>query len=106
MFPSSPRHRLDSEMPEGVEIMNSTLLFLRPLQRNDSGVYRCEVANDINLRSRDVRILIQGERSIYTHAHTGTQLTPIAFSSPRKHCAFTHVTEGIAACDIVLQAEM
>ncbi|XP_053703848.1 nectin-3-like protein isoform X3 [Synchiropus splendidus] len=51
--------RLDSEMPEGVEILNSTLLFLRPLHRNDSGVYRCEVANDINLRSRDVRILIQ-----------------------------------------------
>ncbi|CAG5878585.1 unnamed protein product [Menidia menidia] len=51
--------RLDSEMPEGLEIINSTLLFLRPLQRNDSGVYRCEVANDINLRSRDVRILIQ-----------------------------------------------
>ncbi|XP_069002843.1 nectin-3-like protein isoform X1 [Embiotoca jacksoni] len=51
--------RLDSEMPEGVEIINSTLNFLRPLQRNDSGVYRCEVANDINLRSRDVRILIQ-----------------------------------------------
>ncbi|XP_053298090.1 nectin-3-like protein [Pleuronectes platessa] len=51
--------RLDSEMPEGVEIRNSTLLFLRPLQRKDSGVYRCEVANDINLRSRDVRILIQ-----------------------------------------------
>ncbi|KAK7922659.1 hypothetical protein WMY93_009561 [Mugilogobius chulae] len=53
--------RLDSEMPEGVEVMNSTLLFLRPLQRNDSGVYRCEVANDINLRSRDVRILIQDQ---------------------------------------------
>ncbi|XP_023260607.1 nectin-3 isoform X2 [Seriola lalandi dorsalis] len=53
--------RLDSEMPKGVEIMNSTLLFLRPLQRNDSGVYRCEVANDINLRSRDVRILIQDQ---------------------------------------------
>lgn len=92
-------HRLDSEMPEGVEIMNSTLLFLRPLQRNDSGVYRCEVANDINLRSRDVRILIQGE-------HTGTQLTPIVCSSHRKHCACTHVIEGIIACDIVLQAEM
>ncbi|XP_069002845.1 nectin-3-like protein isoform X2 [Embiotoca jacksoni] len=53
--------RLDSEMPEGVEIINSTLNFLRPLQRNDSGVYRCEVANDINLRSRDVRILIQDQ---------------------------------------------
>ncbi|XP_068187000.1 nectin-3-like protein isoform X2 [Antennarius striatus] len=51
--------RLDGEMPEGVEILNSTLLFLRPLQQNDSGVYRCEVANDISLRSRDVRILIQ-----------------------------------------------
>ncbi|XP_028323373.1 nectin-3-like protein isoform X2 [Gouania willdenowi] len=51
--------RLDREMPEGVEMINNTLLFLRPLQRNDSGVYRCEVANDINLRSRDVRILIQ-----------------------------------------------
>ncbi|PWA22727.1 hypothetical protein CCH79_00002058 [Gambusia affinis] len=51
--------RLDSEMPDGVETRNSTLLFLRPLHRNDSGVYRCEVANDINLRSRDVRILIK-----------------------------------------------
>uniref|UniRef100_A0A3Q2NP13 Nectin cell adhesion molecule 3 n=2 Tax=Fundulus heteroclitus TaxID=8078 RepID=A0A3Q2NP13_FUNHE len=51
--------RLDNDMPQGVETRNSTLLFLRPLHRNDSGVYRCEVANDINLRSRDVRILIQ-----------------------------------------------
>ncbi|XP_029547366.1 nectin-3-like protein isoform X1 [Salmo trutta] len=51
--------RLDGDMPEGVEILNNTLLFLRPLQRNDSGVYRCEVANAINLRSRDLRIRIQ-----------------------------------------------
>ncbi|XP_061558378.1 nectin-3-like protein isoform X1 [Phycodurus eques] len=51
--------RLDGEMPEGVEILNSTLLFLRPLQKNDSGVYRCEVANDIDLRSRDLRVLVQ-----------------------------------------------
>lgn len=79
--------RLDSEMPEGVEIMNSTLVFLRPLQRNDSGVYRCEVANDINLRSRDVRILIQGE-------HTGRQLTPTVGSSLRKLCACMHVIPG------------
>lgn len=95
-------HRLDREMPEGVEMINSTLLFLRPLQRNDSGVYRCEVANDINLRSRDVRILIQGEQSI----HTGTKLTPSAFSSLRKHCACLHVIEGIGACVVVLQTEM
>lgn len=38
--------------------------------------------------------------------HTGTQLTPIASSSLRKHCACTHVIEGVSACDIVLQAEM
>lgn len=81
MLPSLVHHRLDSEMPEGAEVMNNTLLFLRPLQRNDSGVYRCEVANDINLRSRDVRILIQGEQSV----HTGTQLTPIACPTLRKH---------------------
>ena len=54
--------RLDSDVwPDGVERLNNTLLFLRPLQRNDSGVYRCEVANSIDLRSRDLRILIQGE---------------------------------------------
>lgn len=75
--------RLDSEMPEGVEMVNNTLLFLRPLERNDSGVYRCEVANDINLRSRDVRILIQGERN----ALTGSHLTLIAFSTLEKNCA-------------------
>lgn len=93
MFASLVHYRLDSEMPAGMEIMNSTLLFLRPLQRNDSGVYRCEVANDINLRSRDVRLLIQGER----RKHTGTQLTPIASASLRKHYACTQVIEGITA---------
>ncbi|XP_017573559.1 nectin-3-like protein isoform X2 [Pygocentrus nattereri] len=51
--------RLDGDMPDGVETMNNSLIFLRPLQRNDSGVYRCEVGNDIGLRSRDIRIRIQ-----------------------------------------------
>lgn len=53
--------RLDGDMPEGVETVNNSLVFLKPLQRNDSGVYRCEVGNDIGLRSRDMRIRIQGE---------------------------------------------
>lgn len=53
--------RLDGEMPNGAEMVNNTLVFTRPLQKNDSGVYRCEVANDIGLHSRDIRIRIQGE---------------------------------------------
>ncbi|XP_028840485.1 nectin-3-like protein isoform X3 [Denticeps clupeoides] len=50
--------RLDGEMPQGVEVVNNSLVFARPLQRNDSGVYRCEVGNDIGLRSRDLRIRV------------------------------------------------
>ena len=69
--------RLDSDVwPDGVERLNNTLLFLRPLQRNDSGVYRCEVANSIDLRSRDLRILIQGES-------TPHQTTPAHGPPPR-----------------------
>ncbi|XP_012687810.2 nectin-3-like protein isoform X1 [Clupea harengus] len=50
--------RLDGEMPEGVVMANDSLVFGRPLQRNDSGVYRCEVGNDIGFRSRDIRIRV------------------------------------------------
>ncbi|XP_044210065.1 nectin-3-like protein [Thunnus albacares] len=51
--------RLDGLMPEGVEISNNTFAFIRPLERNDSGVYRCEVTNDIGLRSKDVKFWVQ-----------------------------------------------
>ncbi|XP_062867838.1 nectin-3-like protein [Trichomycterus rosablanca] len=51
--------RLDGEMPSGVQALNNTLTFLRPLQRNDSGVYRCEVGNDMGVRTRDLQIRIQ-----------------------------------------------
>lgn len=47
-------------MPEDVEISNNTLAFTRPLERSDSGVYRCEVLNDIGLRSKDVKLWVQG----------------------------------------------
>ncbi len=53
--------RLDGEMPDGAEVVNNSLAFMRPLQKNDSGVYRCEVANDIGLHSRDISIRVQGE---------------------------------------------
>lgn len=47
-------------MPEGVVISNNSLAFTRPLERNDSGVYRCEVTNDIGLRSDNVNLWVQG----------------------------------------------
>lgn len=47
-------------MPEGVEISNYSFAFTRPLDRNDSGVYRCEVLNDIGLRKADVTLRVQG----------------------------------------------
>lgn len=53
-------HRLDGLMPEGAEISNYSFAFTRPLDRNDSGVYRCEVLNDLGLRSLDVNLWVQG----------------------------------------------
>ncbi|XP_028321567.1 nectin-3-like protein [Gouania willdenowi] len=58
-----PRHfswfRLDGAVPDGVVISNNTLVFTRPLERNDSGIYRCEVMNDIGLRSQDINLWVQ-----------------------------------------------
>ncbi|XP_034024246.1 nectin-3-like protein isoform X2 [Thalassophryne amazonica] len=51
--------RLDGLMPDGVDIKNNSFVFTRPLERNDSGVYRCEVMNDIGLRSQDVHLWVQ-----------------------------------------------
>ncbi|XP_031153460.1 nectin-3-like protein isoform X2 [Sander lucioperca] len=51
--------RLDRLMPEGVEKSNNSFAFTRPLERNDSGVYRCIVINDIGLRSQDVNLWVQ-----------------------------------------------
>ncbi|XP_037630410.1 nectin-3-like protein isoform X1 [Sebastes umbrosus] len=51
--------RLDGLMPDGVDISNNSFAFTRPLERNDSGVYRCEVINDVALRSQDVNLWVQ-----------------------------------------------
>lgn len=68
--------RLDGEMPEGVEMVNDSLVFTRPLQRNDSGVYRCEVGNDIGFRSRDLRIRVHGEWRGGRQPHHTPHCTP------------------------------
>ncbi|KAK2827427.1 hypothetical protein Q7C36_018353 [Tachysurus vachellii] len=68
--------RLDGEMPDGVKVVNDSLMFLRPLHRNDSGVYRCEVGNNIGLRTRDLRIRIQDPPSTTTMPPT-TPVLPL-----------------------------
>ncbi|XP_068441037.1 nectin-3-like protein isoform X2 [Clinocottus analis] len=50
--------RLDGLMPEGVDKSNNSFAFTRPLERNDSGVYRCEVRNGIGLQSQDVNLWV------------------------------------------------
>ncbi|CAB1348955.1 unnamed protein product [Coregonus sp. 'balchen'] len=67
--------RLDGPMPDGVDIVNNTFSFTRPLERNDSGLYRCEVSNDIGPRSQDVHVWIQdtrGEKSSINTPDTST----------------------------------
>ncbi|XP_046723633.1 nectin-3-like protein isoform X2 [Silurus meridionalis] len=69
--------RLDGEMPDGVEVVNNSLTFLRPLQRNDSGVYRCEVGNKVTTRSRDLRIRIQAPGNKQRALFTSPTLAPL-----------------------------
>uniref|UniRef100_A0A8C8DAV4 Nectin cell adhesion molecule 3 n=1 Tax=Oncorhynchus tshawytscha TaxID=74940 RepID=A0A8C8DAV4_ONCTS len=67
--------RLDGPMPDGVDIVNNTFTFTRPLERNDSGLYRCEVSNDIGPRGQDVHVWIQDPPP--TTAPVSTTSTPL-----------------------------
>ncbi|KAK2846797.1 hypothetical protein Q5P01_009796 [Channa striata] len=51
--------RLKGDMPEGVQISNNSFAFIRPLERNDSGEYQCEVINDIGRGTHDVNLRVQ-----------------------------------------------
>ncbi|XP_035648052.1 nectin-3-like protein [Oncorhynchus keta] len=81
--------RLDGPMPDGVDIVNNTFTFTRPLERNDSGLYRCEVSNDIGPRGQDVHVWIQDPPP--TTAPVPTTSTPLFLdtsdtsTAPNKH---------------------
>ncbi|CAL8362499.1 unnamed protein product [Lota lota] len=85
--------RLDSDVwPDGVERLNDTLLFLRPLQRGDSGVYRCEAANSIDLRSRDLRVLIQVPPSLSSTVPPSARGSSSSSLDTRQRVLFTSPT--------------
>ncbi|XP_055736896.1 nectin-3-like protein [Salvelinus fontinalis] len=67
--------RLDGPMPDGVDIVNNTFTFTRPLERNDSGLYRCEVSNDIGPRGQNVHVWVQDPPP--TMAPVATTSTPL-----------------------------
>lgn len=47
-------------MPPGVSAVSNRFAFTRALTLNDSGVYRCEAANEMGVRSYDLSLWVQG----------------------------------------------
>ncbi|XP_030633908.1 nectin-3-like protein [Chanos chanos] len=88
--------RMDGPMPEGVEQVNGSLLFNRPLRLNDSGVYKCEAQNDVGLRSDDISIVVREPPPTTAVTTTSATLLPnIGFSSTvsnKRHAHFTSPT--------------
>ncbi|MCJ8739888.1 hypothetical protein PDJAM_G00052430 [Pangasius djambal] len=77
--------RLNMQMPAGVKTTNSSLVFTRPLQRNDSGTYRCEVQNKVGLHSQEVHIWIHEPSSMPSVPATTTGVIPGLYSSTPTH---------------------
>ncbi|XP_072315981.1 nectin-3-like protein [Eucyclogobius newberryi] len=87
--------RLDEQMPDGVRVINNTFVFTRALERNDSGVYRCEVMNDIGLRSKDVNLWVQDPPPTTAGPTSPTHLTSRAGTAANQHRApFSSPTLG------------
>ncbi|XP_008423103.1 nectin-3-like protein isoform X2 [Poecilia reticulata] len=88
--------RLDGAMPEGVKISNNSLSFTRPLERNDSAIYRCEVTNDIDRSTHNVNFWVQDPPP--TTAAPSTTASPIRYASgtgtdvDRRRALFTSPT--------------
>uniref|UniRef100_A0A3B3UKM2 Nectin cell adhesion molecule 3 n=1 Tax=Poecilia latipinna TaxID=48699 RepID=A0A3B3UKM2_9TELE len=87
---------LDGAMPEGVKISNNSLSFTRPLERNDSAIYCCEVTNDIDRSTHNVNFWVQDPPP--TTAAPSTTASPIRYASgtgtdvDRRRALFTSPT--------------
>ncbi|XP_066518553.1 nectin-3-like protein [Hoplias malabaricus] len=88
--------RVDMQMPPGAQTANGSLVFTRPLRRNDSGTYRCEVQNNVGLRFRDIQIRIQEPPPTTTVPTTTTSKAVVLDSSgaspTQRHAHFTSPT--------------
>ncbi|XP_014896602.1 nectin-3-like protein [Poecilia latipinna] len=88
--------KLDGAMPEGVKISNNSLSFTRPLERNDSAIYCCEVTNDIDRSTHNVNFWVQDPPP--TTAAPSTTASPIRYASgtgtdvDRRRALFTSPT--------------
>ncbi|XP_026882220.2 nectin-3-like protein [Electrophorus electricus] len=88
--------RLDVQMPEGVVIANGSLRFTRPLRKNNSGTYRCDVQNAVGLRSQEVDIWIR-ERPPTTAVPTTREHVTIRSSSTSPAMRQAHFTSPTLA---------
>ncbi|KAI5098749.1 nectin-3-like protein precursor, partial [Silurus meridionalis] len=77
--------RLNMPMPAGVKTINSSLVFTHPLQKNDSGTYRCEVQNEVGLHSQEVHIWIHDPQSTPSALTTTSGIIPGLSSSSPTH---------------------
>ncbi|XP_077468231.1 nectin-3-like protein [Stigmatopora argus] len=89
--------RLDGPMPNGVEAISNRFAFLRPLELNDSGVYRCEASNEVGTRSQDISFWVQERPSTTAPPSSPTGRTTTSAAATAQRSPFTYSTPAPAA---------